>query len=313
MTLIRRLATEAGMTEEEATAVLTGASRKYKVFAIAKRRGGRRIIAQPAEKLKRLQRAFVLLFSLPVHEAVMSYREGIGIRDNAEKHREHRYLLKTDFHQFFPSLKPTAFWQQTTVFKSERWAQELLGNRTTVEALLFWRPARKVSGKLVLSIGAPSSPAVSNFCLYTFDQTLFEWCNRNEVTYTRYADDLTFSTDVPGRLQQVYQYLKQLLRKDWPFLLLNGTKTIFASKRTNRHVTGLVINNDNKISLGRVKKRRLKALVHQASLGKLDAETMGNLRGWLNFTASVEPEFLTALIRKYTLKIVISIRKGDEQ
>ena len=311
MMLIRRLAAEAGMTEEEATAVLTGASRKYKVFAIAKRRGGRRIIAQPAVKLKRLQRAFVSLFSLPVHEAVMSYREGIGIRDNAEKHRGHRYLLKTDFHQFFPSLKPTAFWQQTAVFASELWAQELLGNRTTVEALLFWRPARKVSGKLVLSIGAPSSPAVSNFCLYTLDQALFEWCRRNDVTYTRYADDLTFSTDVPGRLQQVYRYLKQLLRASWPFLLLNASKTVLASKRTNRHVTGLVISNEGLVSLGRAKKRRLKALVHQASLGKLDAKTLESLRGWLNFAASVEPEFLTALIKKYTLKTIASIRHGD--
>ena len=311
MTLIRRLADEAGMTEEEAKAVLAEASRKYKVFTIAKRSGGRRVIAQPAQDLKRLQRAFVSLFPLPVHAAVMSYREGISIRNNAEKHKEHRYLLKTDFHRFFPSLKPAAFWQQTAAFSSEDWAQDLLQNRQTVEALLFWRPARKVTGKLVLSIGAPSSPSVSNFCLYTFDQALSEWCGQSDVIYTRYADDLTFSTDVPGRLQQVYHNLKQLLRKERPYLVLNASKTVFASKRTNRHVTGLVISNEGHISLGRDKKRRLKALVHQAALGKLDAETLESLRGWLNFSAGVEPEFLTTLIKKYTLKTVTSIRHGD--
>ena len=131
------------------------------------------------------------------------------------------------------------------------------------------------------------------------------------MTYTRYADDLTFSTDVPGRLQQVYLYLKQLLRVSWPFLQLNASKTVFASKRTNRHVTGLVISNEGRVSLGRNKKRRLKALVHQASIGKLDAETLESLRGWLNFAAFVEPEFLTTLIKKYTLKTMVSIRHGD--
>lgn len=311
MTLIRRLADEAGMTEKEASAVLVEASRKYKVFTIPKRSGGRRVIAQPAGDLKRLQRAFVSLFPLPVYAAVMSYREGISIRDNAEKHKEHRYFLKTDFHRFFPSLEPTIFWRQTATFASESWAQELLQNQTMVEALLFWRPARKVSGKLVLSIGAPSSPLVSNFCLYTFDQVLSDWCRRNEVTYTRYADDLTFSTDVPGRLQQVYLYLKQLLRASWPFLQLNASKTVFASKRTNRHVTGLVISNEGRVSLGRAKKRRLKAMVHQASFGTLDTVTLESLRGWLNFAASVEPEFLTTLIKKYTLKTIASIRHGD--
>lgn len=240
----------------------------------------------------------------------MSYRAGRGIRENAARHAGNAFLLKTDFQRFFPSIKPEAFWQEVEQFSKEAWAAELLAERPVVEQLLFWRPARRMDGKRVLSIGAPSSPMVSNFCLQSFDEAVARFCSESGVTYTRYADDLTFSTNEAGRLGRVLAELKHCLRARWPFLVLNGAKTVFASRRTNRHVTGLVITNEGALSLGREKKRRIKALVHQAIAGRLDAEATAALVGWLHFATYAEPDFMTSLIKKYTLQRMAALRSG---
>ena len=60
-----------------------------------------------------------------------------------------------------------------------------------IEKILFWQPIKHRKTKLILSVGAPSSPVISNFCMYEFDNRIHAACNKLEITYTRYADDLT--------------------------------------------------------------------------------------------------------------------------
>ncbi|MDA4629511.1 reverse transcriptase domain-containing protein, partial [Enterobacter hormaechei] len=66
--------------------------------------------------------------------------------------------------------------------------------------------------KLILSVGAPSSPIISNFCMYEFDNRIHTACNKLEITYTRYADDLTFSCNIPNVLKAVPSTLEALLK-----------------------------------------------------------------------------------------------------
>lgn len=313
MNLISRLAKKTGQTEQEVEKTLTNGCRKYKVFTIPKRKGmGRRVIAQASKDLKLLQRAFIELYPFPLHNCVKSYRPGIGIRDNALPHVNHRFLLKTDLQNFFPSIKPTLFWQELDRNTELPYRDELRNSKHWVEELLFWRPSFHVSGKLVLSIGAPSSPAVSNFCLNSFDEALNTLCKQNNVTYTRYADDLTFSTNEAGKLSFIYQRLKYLLRSEYPSLTLNESKTVFASKRTNRHVTGLVLNNEGNLSLGRQKKRYIKSMLYHAVNRTLNNKDLSWLSGYLNFIAYADSAFLFSLKRKYSPEILQRIQRGGE-
>ncbi|MCQ4912852.1 reverse transcriptase domain-containing protein, partial [Phocaeicola vulgatus] len=66
---------------------------------------------------------------------------------------------------------------------------------------------------LVLSVGAPSSPEISNFCLYNFDKILFEICESQNIKYTRYADDLTFSTNTKDTLFTLIPIIRRLLKE----------------------------------------------------------------------------------------------------
>ena len=84
-----------------------------------------------------------------------------------------------------------------------------------------------------------------------------------------------------------------------PRLIINPEKTVRVSKKNSRRVTGLVISNDARVSLGRGQKRLIRSRVHHFVLGKLTREQILELRGMLAFVHSVEPSFLIRLSEKY--------------
>jgi RNA-directed DNA polymerase len=121
-----------------------------------------------------------------------------------------------------------------------------------------------------------------------------------KVNYTRYADDLSFSAARSEDLQHVEQAVLH-----WcdisvsPRLTVNQKKTVRASKRDSRRVTGLILTNDRKISLGRDAKRTIRATMHRFATGRLAPDDILKLRGMLAYVNSVEPIFLRRLRKKY--------------
>lgn len=304
MTLIKQLAFELKKSEYEVVRFLSSAPKRYKVYTIPKRTSGHRVIAQPSKELKKYQRKYLELQSLPIHESAVAYRTGMGIKQNAITHKNNPYLLKLDLENFFNSISNTLFWmvwESLLTLPSEQ-------DKEILEKLLFWCPSKKTEGKLVLSIGAPSSPLISNFFMYQFDQALSELCTEKEIVYTRYADDLTFSTKHKGALFVIPQLVKRNLDNLFgDAIRINRKKTKFSSKAHNRHVTGITISNDDTISLGRERKRYIKHLVHQVQIKKLDVEGREHLRGLISFATHIEPEFIESLKEKYSDRLVTQI------
>src|SRR5690606_31752660 len=95
-------------------------------------------------------------------------------------------------------------------------------------------------------------------------------------------------------------------------LRFNRKKTTHLSKKSQRRITGLIITNENKISLGRDRKREIKCLIHQHTLGLLDEKRTSQLQGLLGFAKDVEPSFLISLYKKYTFEVVNKIVKSRE-
>lgn len=307
MGLIKQLAQNLYKSEAEVAHFLLNAPKMYKVYTIPKRTSGHRTIAQPSKELKEYQRKYLELQQLPIHEAAMAYREGIGIKQNAIAHKNNPYLLKLDLENFFNSISNLLFWE---VWKS---IQPLPSSKDqkALEQLLFWCPSKITGGRLVLSIGAPSSPLVSNFFMYQFDCTISEICRHKNIVYTRYADDLTFSTKIKGILFDMPNIVKDHLSLYFGDAInINKKKTKFSSKAHNRHVTGITLNNDGKLSLGRERKRYIKHLVHQVKLGCLENEDKQHLVGLLAFVKHIEPMFLESLKNKYSVELITKIIEG---
>ena len=173
--------------------------------------------------------------------------------------------------------------------------------------LLFWIPPGEQ--QLQLSIGAPSSPFLSNTIMYPFDSSLQPFCSEIGVDYSRYADDLTFSTSNPNTLDQVRDHVVQLsVEQQYPAgLAINPEKTVFTSKRHRRFVTGVVLSAEDRISLGRKRKREIRAGVHRFSLGQMSADDSAQLRGLLAFALDIEPDFVAGLRAKYGEDLIASV------
>lgn len=304
MSFIVNLAKKLKKSEPEVVRFLVNAPKKYRVYKIPKRTSGHRVIAQPSRELKKYQRAFLEIQSLPIHEAAMAYRKGLSIKDNALRHKNNRYLLKLDLENFFNSISSHLFWhvwQSIQLTPSEK-------DKLEMERLLFWCPSKVSGGPLVLSIGAPSSPLVSNFFMYDFDMVISEFCSKKDITYTRYADDLTFSTTHKEILFSVPEFVSQQLENLFGNAIrINRKKTVFSSKAHNRHVTGVTINNENNLSIGRERKRYIKHLVHQYQYRKLDEEDIFHLKGLLAFAKHIEPEFVNSLKVKYSGELIARV------
>jgi RNA-directed DNA polymerase len=306
MSLMPMLIRETGLSQLDIQIILHNAPSRYKRFTIPKRNGERRPIAQPARELKALQRALItgVLSHLPVHPSAKAYRKGVSIADNAAAHAGNGPILKYDFQNFFPSITSRDW---AAYCNHHQFLQEE-DDQWISERILFYR--EKGSSTLRLSIGAPSSPLLSNILMYQFDLDISEKIAKDRVTYTRYADDLTFSAARTGYLTVVDGALREVIRKaHWPRLEINEKKTVLATTKYRRQVTGLVLPNDGGISLGRDRKRVIRAAMHHAQNGLLSPEELSQLCGTLAYVHAVEPEFLDRLTLKYGAGLISSIKK----
>jgi hypothetical protein len=306
--LLLRLSRQTGLPIFDLQRIIYTAPRRYKVFEIPKKNGGMREIAQPARELKVVQRAFVDMFlkDLPVHQAAMAYRPGLSIGDNARTHAGHGPILKLDFKNFFPSIR-SEDWERYV-----RTVGILAAGDVRLSALLLFRqyPDQRV---LRLSIGAPSSPIVSNLLMFEFDGLVTAEAERRRIRYTRYADDMTFSGQRIGMLKDMVSVVPEALKTvTYPKLQLNEAKTTFVTAAFRRVVTGVVLANDGTVGLGRDKKRLLRAQVHRASLGALTADELQELAGYLSFVNVVEPEFLARLRDRYGAPLIKRIQRAAD-
>lgn len=294
--LFGRIIENTPFSEEELALLILTAPTRYKEHWIEKRHGrGKRLISQPTSELKLVQRWLVAyeLSSLPIDAHATAYKNGLSIKDHVQPHVCSHFLLKLDFKDFFPSLTDSALHKRLAI--DARYSDL---ERFILTQLLFKKA--RVEDVYRLSIGAPSSPFISNYLLLEFDQRLSDYCKSNSLRYTRYADDIAISSNKAGALDPAKSFIETLLGDlDYLGLRLNEEKTVNVSKKHRRELVGLVISNQGKVSLGREEKHRLRAALHALSLGKLSATEVTKLRGQLAFSLSIDHEFVVALCAKY--------------
>jgi RNA-directed DNA polymerase len=311
MSLVKTLCETLFVEEADLRPFASTASHRYKVYKIPKRNSSKtRTIAHPSKELKFIQRVLVTILEplLTIQDCAYAYREGRSIKDNAEKHLNSRYLLKMDFENFFNSITPDLLFY----VMNEDGIDLTFTEKKYLSNLLFWKPVRK--GELVLSVGAPSSPLISNFIMNQFDKVMMEKCKAMGVTYTRYADDLTFSTKKKGVLFEIPEIVSSLLHTSTKNnIRINKDKTIFSSKAHNRHVTGVTINNENQLSVGREKKRLISSMIHKFSHGQLSDEESLHLQGVLSHAAHIEPDFYSRMTKKYSLHVMEKIKQISKE
>lgn len=293
------------MDERHISRLIATAPERYKTYKIKKRRGGFREIAQPAAELKAAQRALmrVYLCHLPVHKCATAYKDGSSIKVNAQKHSENRPILKYDFKDFFPSITEQAwlsYCHHHQIFERE--------DAIRAGRILFRRP--KGGRILRLSIGAPSSPLLSNILLNEFDHLVHDAVSKHKIVYTRYADDMTFSATRTGNLTVVDGILRSTINRiTSPKLTINEEKTALITPKFQRMVTGLILTLDGRVSIGRDRKRMIRATIHRFFHGELTEKEVAALAGQIAFARDIEPDYYLRLCENHGTEIINSIQQ----
>jgi len=303
--LLGKMSEDLLLPKENLEYLIRSAPYRYKVYQIQKRSGtGMRTIAQPAKEIKRLQYWVMnnIFPKMDIHPSAVGYVVGKNIRNNCEPHTDKPYLLKLDFKDFFPSIKGDDFINYAQKNKLPIDENDL----ERLVKVLFWCQTRQ--SVLKLSIGAPSSPYLSNAIMYEFDSKITSFCLKKEVAYTRYADDMTFSMHEKKMRGIVYHMVLSVLDQlPYPKLEINNNKIIFASKAHRRMITGLILSNDGTVSIGREKKRCIRAQIHHFIKGSLSEHDRIKLRGMLAFVHDIEPTFVGRMEQRYGEDILKNI------
>lgn len=204
----------------------------YKTIRIPKRDGTYRTLQVPSNELKYIQRWILhnVLSKYPVSNYATAYKPGASVLKNAEPHVGKDVVLKLDIKSFFSSIEYGMLFP---------WLFDIYPKpmKHLLVHLCCYPLDDAKYGDMCLPQGAPTSPHIANIYMRGFDNYIGEYCRRHNISYTRYADDMTFSGafDPDAVIEKVKRALDPRLR-------LNETKTQIIYKGRRQIVTGVVVN-----------------------------------------------------------------------
>jgi RNA-directed DNA polymerase len=256
---------------------------RYRHFEIPKRSGGMRPIHAPVGLVRSLQERLhgELKQLYRAHPNAHGFIDGRSVASNASDHAGRRWVLNIDLEDFFPTI-----------------------NFGRIRGLLLrppfelGLPAAAVCAQIVtyrngLPQGAPTSPVLSNFIAATLDRRLLRLAREHKLTYSRYADDITFSTDLPqfppslavreeveggGFRVAAGEALEQAIRACG--FAINARKVRIQGRGVHQSVTGLCVNT--RVNVERRRIRQIRAMLHAWAKFGLPAAAAEHMRRYRN-------------------------------
>lgn len=260
----------------------------YKIYKIEKKNGKYRTIYEPKSLLKHIQKQILnnILENKKISKYATAYHKGISLKDNAISHINKEIILKLDIKNFFDNI---SFYDiYNSCFPIEYFPKSV---GMLLTSLCTY------NGKLIQ--GSPTSSYISNLVMKEFDEILGLWCDKNNISYTRYSDDMTFSGNFnPSEI--IIKVRKMLYKLG---LELNESK-IHVINRSNRQiVTGIVVNE--KIQVSSKYRNKIRQEIYYINKFGLESHLLNN-----NIKIS-HKKYLNILYGK--ILYVLQINENDEE
>ncbi len=275
----------------------------YERYEIPKKSGKMRKIFAPAAGLKRIQKSIAinLLDPLGAHASAYGFVKGRSIVGNAQLHVKKMLVVNADVSNCFPSVR----WPLV-----RHALMRDLSYQLSPISISFLVDLCTAEG--ALPIGAPTSPAILNRVMYKTDEILNHQAALRGCSYSRYADDITFSGNAGAvSLLGVARGVLSGIG-----LSLDPQKTNIFRRGRRQICTGLVVNE--KVNVPRRIRKRVRAAVHAFENSKSvhwDGEQMNSseLRGRLEFLKMVTPDTAGPLIARLNLAMEKKNSQIDNQ
>lgn len=277
---------------------------QYTSFIIPKASGGERTILIPPQPLKDLQKKFATILNFCIQEIQQknpnylicnhAFEIKKSILTNAQIHRNKKYVLNIDLSDFFGSIH---YGRISNFFKADKYFKLNDKVAKTIAQLACFRDK---NNKTFLPQGSPLSPIIASLIGNLLDARLVKISKEYKLTYSRYADDLTFSSNKPihedlvrwnseNSIWEAGDRLRIVI-EDSGFKI-NDKKTRLFSAKQRQTVTGIIVNKTLNISEYYQKHNRamLYSLFTSGKFSIGDKEgTINQLIGRLNYVASVK-------------------------
>jgi len=220
---------------------------------------------------------------------------------NAVMHLNKKNVLNIDLKDFFPSVHSKQIYN---VFKT-------LGYNNLISTIF----TNICTYKGVLPQGSPCSPMLANLTAWTLDLRIQGYVGKRGITYTRYADDLSFSGLKPSNVVRIIPMIKTIINDE--NFRLNHKKTRISSSARAKTVTGLVISED-RVGIGKRKYKDLRAKIHHLTFPaeQKNEKLLNHVNGWLSYLNSVDnirlkkaKKYINELSKKYPQTLVARLNK----
>jgi retron-type reverse transcriptase len=254
----------------------------YRSFLINKKDGKKRRIKEPLPSLKEIQHWILdkILYKIEVSKFAKAYLPNRNLKDNVRFHKNQETVICLDIENFFESISLS---NVVEIFIE-------IGYSETVASML----AKLCCLDKQLPQGAPTSPQLSNIFMRNFDKSVSQFCIKNKLRYTRYADDITIS----GKFDS--NHIKEVIEKEVMKngLSLNIHKTRVMHKGSRQIVTGIVVNE--KVQTPKYFRREIRQEVyyikkygltnHLRMINCKKANYLKHLQGKINFALHINPK-----------------------
>lgn len=278
---------------------------QYVSFRIPKKNSNeKRVINAPKKYLRMAQKIILreILDKIPCSDVAMAFIRGRnGLLENAKMHCEQEFLLKFDFSNFFQCIK----YDKVKELFIE------IGYTSIVSEYL----AELCTYCKELPQGGICSPCLSNLVCIKLDNGLKEYCNQRNIKYTRYADDLFFSSNEKDILLELKNNIEQIIapyRTPYFDIQINKRKTKFIQEPWYKKITGITINNKGIKVPQKLKREIRKELYYTILKNKTD---YSKLIGQISFVISVEQnyglkvkEYVSYVCEKHQIKNSVIVK-----
>lgn len=263
----------------------------YKLKTIPKKNGKNRTLHIPQFALKVVQRWILkeILEKIRVSNQTMAFvPKKNGLLTNAQSHKDNVFILEMDLHNFFESIDKKRVFNLFYAIGYNKKVSAMLTNLCTYNN--------------VLPQGAVTSPYIANLIAFHLDKRLNGLCSRRDIVYTRYADDLSFSSNNRSNLNSIEKLVKKIISDEG--FEINSQKTRYLSNDVKKTVTGITINN-YAVHADKKLKKKIRAMIFY-SITNQDYSMNENIKGSIAFVNSIEKGYKEKII-----KYIINITKKD--